>query len=249
MENKEANVNNVSTKEAAKLRHSHSTPPNRKKETFNPLLFRNSRSNIYKDSRDEDSNEQKQQSQQNLQQQQQQQQQQQSQPAADSNEWKINDIEEFPTHFEVQRTHCIVHGISANAVATRISTFLKDAADSILYDNDNAIAHVEMNHGLRLIIRLFKTMRDGDDDDDDDDSQDQDGRDNGKERCVLVELTRREGCSAKFHSIATKVLAAAQGIEGDEALKKLEENTLTPKPLKVSSELRQAFLKQVKINP
>lgn len=237
MENKDASANSVNTKEATKLKHSHSTPLNRKKETFNPLLFRNSRSNIYRDARDEDSNEQNQQPQTNL------------QPIADSNEWKINNIEEFPTHFDVQRTHCIVHDISANEVATKISSFLKDAADSILYDNDNAIAHVEMEHGLRLLIRLFKTLRhDGGDDKDKDQGQNQDGSDSCKEGGVLVEITRREGCSAKFHSVARKILAAAQGMEGDE-LKNLEENTLTPKPLKVSSELRQEFLKQVKINP
>ncbi len=220
MEDKVVHTNNKeqNTAEPRKLKHSHSVPVKRNKETFNPLLFRNSRSNI-NDARDDSDKEESKGLKQQL------------DVHCESKVWDITNIEEFPSHFEIQRTHCVLFDALPNDIAGRISDYLSEAADSVLFDNENAIAHVEIDDELRLLIRLFK-------------SYEKDSSDENAKECVLVEVTRRHGCSAKFHFVANKILAAAQNIEDNTT-----DDKFTAKPLKVSSELRQEFLNQVRITP
>jgi len=295
------------------LKHSHSVPVKSRKVEMNPLLFRNSRSNIYDSADGEDGDEQRQ--------------------CVDTSDilisscspddagtgtgtgagtgadvgsdvkkvkrmsikkllnssylhlnnsqtWTVdnNKVEEISPLFQtqLQRTHTIIDenendnneedACSPSTVATNISNYLKSISASTLYDDENAIAHAELEDDLRILIRLFwKTEV----------ISNKDKDPTKRKRQILVEVSRRNGCSAQYHSTAMNILSAARGsgagasgdgdhiaiankefgsessssAKGGTAASSIRRSSLRSKAreAKVPAELRNEFLKQVKI--
>ena len=191
-----------------KLKHSNSVPVKKRQEMLNPLLFRNSRSNIY----DLDIQEEREGEASN------------SANDTKSKAWTIENIEEVPTIFQIQRTNCTIQDLTPDKVASNISQYLNEVAVSTLYDDENAVAHAELGEDLRILVRLFKVKGDGG---------------------VLVEVSRRDGCSAQYHSEAMKILHAAKGL--DVKTLSVDNNDSKPRSIDVSSDLRSQYLKQMKI--
>lgn len=275
--------------QAVKMKHSHSVPMKQHSHNSTPQLFRISRSNINdvvdvtttnntttsstatannnNSSHHENNNTTTEE----------------QVPAEVVPSWNINNdnVQLFPSYLEKERTHCIVHASSPRDVANYISTYLnnKDVAISTLYDNENAIAHVELKDELRVLIRLFKIKHNEDEgneeenqeehekDDDGNDDYDHDKRGtknkhNKKEKknCTLVEVCRRDGCSAAFHNEAWKILHVAQkGLDMSTVTctckNTLETMNITTtsslrenaKMFTIPKELRSDYLKQFKI--
>lgn len=239
---------NTSNHDTKKLKHCHSVPIQQKRDTIiiNPHTFRLSRSNIHNveertcnDSTSSTTLSTR------------------STPSTLSKtvqSWNVNndDIKIFPPYLEMERTHFIIHGSSPYDIANNISTYLKGVAVSTLYDDENAVAHAEFKHELRVLIRLFKKIHEQDNTSmstrtntstcsTDGGGGTSYGKDND---CILVEVVRREGCSAQFHREARRILHVAQGLD----ICTLDENDLIMKKvLNVPKELRREYLNQFKI--
>jgi len=250
MDNQEEEIvsdtyNNTSNHDTKKLKHCHSVPIQQKRDTMiiNPHTFRLSRSNInnVEERTCNDSTRST-----TL-----------STPSTLSRtvqSWNVNDddIKIFPPYLAMERTHCIIHGLSPYVIANNISTYLKGVAASTLYDDENAVAHAEFKHELRVLIRLFKKIHEQDNTSMSTRTNTSafstdggGGRSCGKDNdCILVEVVRREGCSAQFHCEARRILHAAQGLD----ICTLDENDLSMKKvLNVPKELRREYLNQFKI--
>lgn len=275
------------------LKHSHSVPVKNRREAMNPLLFRNSRSNIYVGGEIEtDQGEQEQRQCENtiniV-----------STATGDkssitskkrnsfrsnthlnlnlnSQTWTIdqNKIDEISPFFQIQRTHTTIEiddddmdndkcKTSPSTIAKNISTYLNTISVSTLYDNENGIAHAELEGDLRILVRLFRKTKEveGANNDTNTNNDKNNGSGSGRKSTILVEVSRRDGCSAQFHSMAMNILHAAEGKDMDvDALEnavnlkselKIEtsgkSSSSRAREAKVSSELRNEFLKQVKI--
>lgn len=255
------------------LVHSHSVPINQRHgmTTPNPLLFRVSRSNVNESSgihdtctcTDETIEQQhnpndaiKSTSSSSL-------------PSSTSKSppsWILNgDIPEFPPFFEIQRTHCIINDLSPNEIATNISTYLEGIAVSTLYDNENGVAHAELQNELRVLIRIFRvgpsflsplkteetttaeTAAETTSIETASESERQSQNDPTSANNpggVLVEISRHFGCNVQFHSVAGKILCAAKGMDVNCCL---TDDVNCFNELQVPAELRAEYLKQFKI--
>lgn len=184
-------------------------------------------------------------------------------PSTSVQSWNVNnnDIKIFPPYLKMERTHCIIpvrvlppvpavlvhsdDGLSIisspNDIANHISSYLKGVAVSTLYDNENAIAHVEFKNELRVLIRLFKKIHENDNTKSTSSST-RTGKDND---CILVEVVRREGCSVQFHREARRILHVAQGL--DICALDEDDDLSMKKVLNVPKELRREYLNQFKI--
>mmetsp|Transcript_17975 Transcript_17975/g.22000 ORF Transcript_17975/g.22000 Transcript_17975/m.22000 type:complete len:230 (+) Transcript_17975:89-778(+) len=126
-----------------------------------------------------------------------------------SSPWNISNVEQVSPFFHIPITHCIIHDLELDVIAKNISDFIVEISESVIYDDDNAIAHVEMGDNLRIQIRLFKA---GNADRSDQKKKNDDKTDG---EGILVEVSRRCGCSVKYHYVAMKILDAANGKKND----------------------------------
>jgi hypothetical protein len=196
------------------LRHFHSLPVKPRMGDLNPRLFRLSRSGLNDvSSRELEVGADQRQSEETL---------------PSSTIWKSDNIEFVPSPFQVQRTHCIIYDQSTDMILNNISKYLDEVAVGKVYDNKNVIAHVELKGDLMVLIRLFKAKENGDD---------------VKDGGILVEITRRQGCSAQYHSEATKILCAAKGLDKEDW--EINESSRKVRTLDVPTELKHEYLKQM----
>lgn len=240
--NEESNVEGERVVKATRFKHSHSVPVIKRKEMLNPLIFKRlSRSNVNDVCLEEEtradetddkirlsscSNDRSSSS---------------NSCSSSSNPtiWTVgemDDIEKVSLFFHLQPTHCVIYNLSPKTIAKNISEYLDEIAVSKLFDDKHAMAHAELEDGLRIIIHIFKTN--------------EEKVENGEKEGILVEVSRRDGCSAKYHSVAMKIMCAAKGLDReswnvDDSTKSISRGAM---PLKgVPSELRKAYMDQMKL--
>lgn len=237
--NEESNVEEERVVKATRFKHSHSVPVPRREEMLNPLIFkRMSRSNVNdvcleeetradetddKDRIISSSNDRSSR----------------SNSSSSHTFWTVgemDEIEKISPFFHLQPTHCVIYNLSPNTIAKNISEYLDEITVSKLFDDKHAMAHAELEDGLRIIIHIFKTK--------------EKTIENGKKEGILVEVSRRDGCSAKYHSVAMKIMCAAKGLDRkawnvDDSTKNTSRGAM---PLKgVPSQLRKAYMDQMKL--
>lgn len=105
--------------------------------------------------------------------------------------WDVKSVKNIDPYFPIDKNHGIIKDLTPCQIATNICNFLKKHSIEAVYDNDEAIAYAKSSNGCKFTIYLFKH----------------------EEKDVLVEVQRRSGCSAEFHSIANKILCASKGCE------------------------------------
>jgi hypothetical protein len=228
------------TNEATKFKHSHSVPVQKRKEMLNPLIFKRlSRSNVNDvcleeetrtdetDDRNRSSNSGNDRSSSS------------NSSSSSPSIWTVgemDEIEKISPFFHLQPTHCVIYDLSPKTIAKNISEYLDEITVSKLFDDKHAMAHAELEDGLRIIIHIFKTN--------------EEIVEHGEKEGILVEVSRRDGCSAKYHSVAMKILCAAKGLDRESW--NIDDNTRSTSrgalPLKgVPSQLRKAYMDQMKL--
>jgi hypothetical protein len=119
--------------------------------------------------------------------------------AEEENEWNVEQVNEIPSYFCIERSHEYYDDLTPSEISKRISDCFGTMQEmiSVTYDNDQATANVESidktkHDYCKFQVRIFKAS---------------DGP------SILVECQRRTGCCIKFHAMAMKVLCAARGCE------------------------------------
>jgi hypothetical protein len=107
--------------------------------------------------------------------------------------WNVDELEQVPIDFPLERTHREIYGVDAKEVASRIQNSLKKLSIQAEYDGSKAKAKCTTCDMVSFRIRLFA------------------GGENGLP--VVVEVQRRNGSMASFMRSCKAILDGAEGKE------------------------------------
>lgn len=112
-----------------------------------------------------------------------------------SSTWKINELEQLPVNFPLERTHREIYNVDASEVASRVSKALKLLSVDAVYDVEKGKAKCTTSDMVSFRIRLYS------------------GTEAEEGLPVVVEVQRRGGSVYSFMSVCRKILDGAEGVE------------------------------------
>jgi hypothetical protein len=119
--------------------------------------------------------------------------------AAATNTWKLDGIqvESVPDYYYLERTHAVVENATPQVVATRVSSYFREASIAASYDESEALVDAETSDGVEFCVRLWAVE--------------------ANTNQVIVEVQRVSGCSFNFCQSAKSILRASKGLASPNA--------------------------------